>query len=231
VNVNDIAEKDGEIIESKSEFARRTNVTPGRVTQWIDEGKITAAALDGEGRSARIKVRVALAQLNRSLDIDQRGGNGLLTNLAIPPALVESEGADGIDYPPSAPAVESIADRIQRERLEQLQRANRLARREEALAAGTICASEDISRAFGKLAAAMVAGVEGGLSEIATAFAARFRIPQRDALHLLRGEFRKVRATMAETVRRQSAELPATVTFELRDEESEHVPPDGRSSG
>jgi hypothetical protein len=218
VNVNGIAEG-GEFIETKSEFARRTNVSPGRVTQWIDAGKIGKDALVGEGRAARINVRVALAQLNRSLDIDQRGGNGLLTNLAIPPAPVQSVGADGNDSP-SAPAVDTTADRIQRERLEQLQRSNRAARREEALATGTLCLSEDISRAFGRLAAAMVAGVEGGLSEIATAFAARFRIPQRDALHLLRGEYRKVRATMAETMRRQAAELPTTVTFELSDEDN-----------
>jgi len=67
----------------------------------------------------------------------------------------------------------------------------------------------------------IIAGVEGGLSEIANAFASRFKIPQRDALHLLRGEFHKVRATMAETARRQSAELPVTVTLEFRDEEAE----------
>ena len=67
----------------------------------------------------------------------------------------------------------------------------------------------------------MITGVEGGLSEIASAFAAWFKVPQRDALHLLRGEFRKVRATMAETMRRQAAELPATVTFELPDEDGD----------
>jgi hypothetical protein len=153
------------------------------------------------------------------LDVSQRSGNGRHTRLASPPIASD----DALLPEP----VNSVADRIQRERLEQLQRANRLARREEALAAGTICASEDISRAFRRLAAAIIAGVEGGFSEIATAFAARFKIPQRDALHLLRGEFRKVRATMAETTRRQAAELPATVTFELLDEDTESAPRDG----
>src|SRR5262245_9821904 len=68
-----------------------------------------------------------------------------LTNLAIPPASAQSDGAGGTYTPPALEA-ESVADRIRRERLEQLQRANRAARRDEALAAGTICASEDISR-------------------------------------------------------------------------------------
>jgi hypothetical protein len=68
-----------------------------------------------------------------------------------------------------------------------------------------------------------VAGVEGALSEIATAFAARFKIPHRDALHLLGGEFRKVRATMAEGMRRHATELPATVSFELPDEDTESL--------
>jgi len=43
----------------------------------------------------------------------------------------------------------------------------------------------------------------------------------------MRGEFRKVRATMAETMRRHAAELPAAVSFEVRDEDTESVPPEG----
>src|SRR5262245_66301597 len=64
------------LIESKSDFARRTNVTPARVSQWISERKISGAALVGDGRSAEINVREALRQLDLMLDLNQRSANG-----------------------------------------------------------------------------------------------------------------------------------------------------------
>ena len=51
--------------------------------------------------------------------------------------------------------------------------------------------------------------------ELATAVSARFEIPQRDVLHLLRSEFRKVRAAAAKTFRDIAANQPATVESEL----------------
>jgi hypothetical protein len=41
-------------------------------------------------------------------------------------------------------------------------------------------------------------GLCGSLAELATAVSARFELPQRDVLHLLRSEFRKVRAAVPE---------------------------------
>lgn len=42
---------------SKSQFAALTNVTKGRVSQWIADGKLAGDALAGEGRDAKVRVR------------------------------------------------------------------------------------------------------------------------------------------------------------------------------
>ena len=52
---------------------------------------------------------------------------------------------------------------------------------------------------------------EGGLADMATSIGERFEIPQRDVLHLLKGEFRKVCAAAAERARKKLRETPATV--------------------
>jgi len=59
--------------------------------------------------------------------------------------------------------------------------------------------------------------VEGSLAELVTAVSARFEIPQRDVLHLLRPEFRKVRATAAKTFRDKATNLPRVVNSGLPD--------------
>ncbi len=84
-------------VVTKGEFARLRGVTPGRVSQWIADGKIGPEAMEGEGRFARIRVAVATAQLKARLDIGQRFGNGLSTDLTapVPPEARGGEGGAG----------------------------------------------------------------------------------------------------------------------------------------
>jgi hypothetical protein len=66
----------------KSEFARLCRVSPGRVSQWISEGKIGPEALVGEGQRAKINVQLAFEHLKERLDPAQRfSTNGLSTRL------------------------------------------------------------------------------------------------------------------------------------------------------
>jgi hypothetical protein len=68
--------------ESKTEFAARCNVSPGRVSQWIKAGQISASSLVGEGRASKIRIEAAIADLRRSRDISQSIGlNGFTTRL------------------------------------------------------------------------------------------------------------------------------------------------------
>lgn len=209
-------------IVSKGQFAALRNVTPGRVSQWIAERKIKGPAIIGEGRNAQIHVALATQQLRNSLDINQRAGNGLETNLDLPPPVpaYTPELPGTTPKPHELPIADPIDEHIKRERLEQLRRANRKLAEEEAARAGRFTDAAESTRRMGAIAAQMITVVEGSLSEIATALSARFQVPQRDVLHLLHAELRKVRASGAKMFREQAAALPEMVEAELKEKET-----------
>jgi len=193
---------------SKGEFARRRNVTPARVSQWLSEGKISGAAIVGEGRGALIDEEIACQQLDQKLDIDQRhSGNGLKTTLALPPAAAL----------PDPPAGNTVADRIAEQRLELLQRQNREKATEESVMLGRLCDTAQARQATSKEIARVVARVEGSLTELASAISAQFKLPHRDVLHCLRGEWRKIRQNAAIEARERAEPLPETTGFDLED--------------
>jgi hypothetical protein len=71
----------------KCDFARRCNVSKGRVSQWLKAGQIDSKAIVGTGRGAKLEAATALAQLKLRLSVDERFGlNGLGTNLEWLPA-------------------------------------------------------------------------------------------------------------------------------------------------
>lgn len=205
-------------VVSKGRFAELRNVSPGRVSQWISEGKIKPSALVGEGRNAKIDVAAATLQLRNSLDISQAAGNGVSTNLDLPlqaPAPTETAKPAAAAQP--APVADLIAEQIKQERLDQLRRANRQRAEEEAARSGKYIETAEAVRQLGTVASQLMSVVEGSLTELATAISARFEIPQRDVLHLLRAEFRKVRASGAKMFRDKAIELPASIEAELDD--------------
>ena len=53
-------------VGTKTQFAALAGATPGRVSQWLADGKISPEALVGRGHRARIRVTVALGQLRRN---------------------------------------------------------------------------------------------------------------------------------------------------------------------
>jgi hypothetical protein len=206
-------------IVSKSEFAAMTNVTPGRVSQWIKEGKIRGEALVGQGRAQRIRSVLACAQLKRSIDSGQRVGNGLGTRLdpaqaPAPPAdaqvlpFVQSENVEPID---------TIEEQIKREKLEELQRRNRRSAVDDAERLRRLVVAETVSQEMGRLASRLVGIGESSLADFAAAISAKYNIPQRDLLHLLRGEQRRVRSVVVDAVRRAGANIPETVEVEIPD--------------
>lgn len=216
---------------SKGEFARRRNVTPGRVSQWISEGKISGDALDGEGRSAKIRESVALRQLKAKLEPMQMTGNGLGTRLGAAPAASPPSAADVLPLAPAAtepaptasptsalpPLVigDSVEEKIKGGRLEQIQRQNREAQREEAVRNGQLTEAEEASKQAAKNTVQLMATFEAKLSDFATAISAAFKIPQRDVDHLLRSEFRKMRADVAADYSARAEALPEKVEIEL----------------
>jgi hypothetical protein len=201
---------------TKSEFARRRNVSPGRVSQWIAEGKIDGSALVGTGRDQRICESVAVEQLRRRTDAGQRLGNGITTRLdPIAPTVTSSPvvSVPLVEAPlaPESPATmlrDDVASKIQLAKLEQLERANRREAEEDALAAGTYVLGEEVLKEKVKMLRDVISSMDGALPDFANVIASRFNLPPRDVIHLLRTEFRKVRERIAALARSRGQQLP-----------------------
>lgn len=195
---------------TKGEFARICNVSPGRVTQWISEGKISGAALVGEGRSAKIVVALAQRQIGARTDSGQAFGNGLKTNLRAPERR-EAPAATSPDVEvldPATSSLEKLDTRIKQERLEALERANRKAAEDEAAAQGRYVSAAATKRQMTMVVAQTMRIFEGAIPEIASAIAAELKIEERDVIPVLNREFRKVREQASQTHRRLADEAP-----------------------
>lgn len=200
---------------SKGEYARLCGVTPGRVSQWISEGKISREALDGDGVRARIIVTVADAQLKRNLDISQRLGNGLGTMLDRP-ALV-APPASSVNNAPTLPPTPGtgIEDRIKVAKLQEIEFRNREAAAKELAGRGYYVRADEMRGVLGQVAGGMQTVFEGALADFATAVAGQFEVPQRDVLHLLRAEYRAVREKTAKAARKAAEDLPALAVEDM----------------
>lgn len=121
----------GEVV-SKSVFAARLGVTKSAVSMWLKNGKLTGEALVGEGRTAQVRVDVALRQLRERVDPVLSLHKGLTLPLAAPePAPVAAAappappvypaGASALPLEPVPPANDAAA-RLQRLKVEQAER-------------------------------------------------------------------------------------------------------------
>ncbi|SMD18180.1 hypothetical protein [Rhizobium sp. RU36D] len=208
---------------SKGEFAAAINVSPGRVSQFIKAGQISAAAIVGHGQRAKIDLELAKADLRLCLDVSQRFGNGLDTRLD-PDAPVTAERLP-FDRPPplastlpSEPLPPNIDLRLKQAKLEQAERANRNAAIEDAKERGRLMETSEASRAMGRVATSMLEIFEGGLNDMATAISAAFQLPERDVKHLMRQQFRKVRESASKQMRLKAVALPDLVESEIATE-------------
>lgn len=206
---------------TKGEFARIIGVSPGRVSQYLTEGKISAAALEGSGRSAKIKVEQARADLRLTLDVSQRLGNGIDTRLD------SDEQAPTVAVPTSEPItvpaeiIRGPDHEIKLQKLEQLRRANRAGAIAEAKNSGLLMETAEARAQMSRIAAAMLDVFEGGLNDMASAIAAQFELPQRDVKHLMKAEFRKVRESAARKMKEKAVELDEVTKTGLDAEEAD----------
>jgi DNA-binding transcriptional regulator YdaS (Cro superfamily) len=194
---------------SKVAFADVVGVSPGRVSQWISDGKIHGDALVGTGRKARIRGAVAVEQLKTKLDVDHRVRSS--TKAQLDGISFASPTAPPAPAPAPRSAVSEIEQQIQAERLEGFRRDNRRKAEEEAARSGRYVRADDSSRAMGRIAAMLVGLFESWLGELASKLAAKFGLAQRDVLHLLRSEFRTFRAGASSAMRREAVQLPELV--------------------
>lgn len=230
---------------SKSEFAAYVNTTPSRLSHWISDGKIGPAAIEGTGRFARIRVAVAVEMLRARRDIGQGLGNGAgvklpphgaaapplpLTLPDTPPASPPGRGeAAQVEIPPVVRPewLDPLEEQIKREKLDEIARRNRIAAAREEEAAGRYIEAAAARREMARIAGGMLQVLEQALDTFATAVAEHSQVPQRDILHLLKQEFRKIRERAAAAHLRQAEALPRT--SEAADEIETAV--DGEGSG
>ena len=192
---------------TKGEFAAEIGVSPGRVSQLIGEGKIFGDALVGEGRLARINVRVAREQLQATTDPAQRLGANGKVNLGSASAAAVPEQ----DFGELVPARRNFDAEYAEERLRQIRFANRKADEAERARRGLYVLATDAKQDMAKVAVRMLNIFEGALPDVASAMAGKFGVPQRDALHLLRGEFRRLRERGESQARAEAAGIAQLV--------------------
>lgn len=191
---------------SKSDFAREANVTPGRVSQWIAEGKIGHDAIDGEGRSAKIIVDVALAQIRSRRDVGQSLGNGLQTRIN----NIGEFGPSTVELPQRS---DDVAHQIQLERLKQERRKNEQASVDEAIRQSRLVPADDVRAQMSRLARQVDEANASMLADFAAAIAGKYSLPQRDVLHLLREVRNSKKALASATAAKEAADIAPTVEF------------------
>lgn len=198
---------------SKGDFAREVGVSPGRVSQWIAEGKIGPDALDGEGRSAKIIVERALEQIKARRDVGQSLGNGIGTR-------VFGAAGTATDQPTStAPPLrtDDVAYQIQLERLKSERRKNERDAVEEATRRGKLVPADDVRAQMARLARQVDEVNAAMLVDFASAIAGKFSLPQRDVLHLLREVRNEKKGVAAQVAKEQSENVPATVEYVIEE--------------
>lgn len=198
---------------SKGDFAREVGVSPGRVSQWIAEGKIGPDALDGEGRSAKIIVDRALEQIKARRDVGQSLGNGIGTR-------VFGAAGTATDQPTStAPPLrtDDVAYQIQLERLKSERRKNERDAVEEATRRGKLVPADDVRAQMARLARQVDEVNAAMLVDFASAIAGKFSLPQRDVLHLLREVRNEKKGVAAQVAKEQSEDVPATVEYVIEE--------------
>ncbi|ORE94113.1 hypothetical protein ATO13_08566 [Stappia sp. 22II-S9-Z10] len=203
-----------------TQFARAVGVTRQRVSQWKAEGKISAAALEGEGRGALINPVKAKEDLLRTLSPSQRLGlNGLKTRL-------EALGVGEVEPPAAAPRGETFDDRLKAEKLREIELRNRAAAKREAEEAGLYVRASHHRKAVATTAAVILRGFETAIPEMANGLAEKLGVPLRDVTRELGGQLRLARAKIEADLRRSADREPDLVEDELL---SDHEPVQGEA--
>ncbi|MDW9473409.1 hypothetical protein GOA69_13680 [Sinorhizobium meliloti] len=202
---------------TKGAFAAHIGVSAGRISQYIAEGKIYGDALEGDGRTAKIRPAIARQQLQKTLEPSQRfGANGaaVLKPSAVQPnlQLAPSDGASA--PPPRLTFTDDVADQLAAERLRQQQITTARLEREEALEVGRYMRTDDARRQTVRAVSEAFKVMEQGIPEMAKAIAAQFGVPMHDATHALLKVFRDVRAKKAAGFRTAADEQPEHIEDE-----------------
>jgi len=186
---------------SKNEFAARRGVHKSAVSHWIKDGRLYGDALVGTGRTAKINVAVAEAQLSRTLDLGQR-----LVHAASPGATAE----------PKALAVNDDAARYQKAKADAAEIEAERARRRMEEERGRYVLAEEArdawSRELARRAERLERWVTDAAQDVAAAQAeAAGPLDHKGLTVVLRSSLRRFRASAAADARERHAAAPELV--------------------
>lgn len=224
--------------QTQADFARHMGVSRAAVSQWKSRDILRDDAFTEPGKKGKVIYSVAVDQVRRNRDVGQSLGNGIETRTSsdevadvdrprdmpdedgqpeLPVSGPASVQAEPIAADPAKSKLNTVEDQLKRAKLEQQLRTNRIQASEEAVRQGMLVAAGDAREQLTRVANMMLQIFEGSLPDLGAAISAQFDIPQRDVLHLLRAEFKKVRATAAakEKVRAEAVEKEKIAAVEL----------------
>jgi len=222
--------------QTQADFARHMGVSRAAVSQWKSRDILRDDAFTQPGKKGKVVVSVAVEQVRRNRDIGQALGNGIETRTStdaapaaeplaeipveeVQPAILVDNAAPVQIEPTAAapvkPKVDTVEDQLKRAKLEQQLRTNRIQASEEALRQGMLVAADDAREQMARVASMMLQIFEGSLPEISKSIAAQFDVSQRDVLHLLRAEFKKVRASASSKEKARTAAVALEVNAEI----------------
>lgn len=204
---------------TKSDYAAHRGVSPGRISQYISDGKIGPNAIDGSGQRARVIVAVADKQLGERLDPSQAlGANGAATRSAAP---IESPAPDVPSDAPEYPVLpltpqESAMARAAEEKAKQAEIQTQRMLREEAAALGRYMLTADARNATARAVNEVLAIVDASLREMADAVAADCDVEAKPVLTAIRKAWREARAKHADAQRQAAEAHPPHIADEAK---------------
>lgn len=158
-----------------------------------------------------------------STSADQRlSGNSAQPDLPEPvrhePVDRTQEGDQPASVNASIPKPNTIEDQLKRAKLEEQLRRNRIQASEEALRSGLLMSSDEAREQMARIAGQVLQLFEGALPDFAARIAEKFGVPQRDVLHLLREETRKLRSSAAEKEKERARAMPKSTVVSVTED-------------
>lgn len=207
-------------VVSKGEFARLKQRGPSAVSNWIKDGKISAAALIGTGNAAKVWVEQAERDLAASLDPSQQ----VIQPAPILPTAQTTRPDLPLDAAPPAaapaparsqpPLTDREADLARRTRAD-ADRAEldlELARRKMAVDEGRYVEAAEAARAYGRELAKLLSETETFLfSTLAREIANAHGIDWKTLAVGMRDSYRKFRAGVSDDARTRREALEAAL--------------------
>jgi hypothetical protein len=207
---------------SATELAQRLNVTKGRVSQYVAEGKLDGC-YQGDGRARRFDLVKVADRLGKVLDKGQMLGNGIDTRRALRAVEAEESKGEGKPAPRTAPkSRDGRLDDRDPDELELLKIAKqseelRRLRRDNAVADGAYVLAEAAQREMLRLVAQEIAEIETVLRDAARNIADKLGVDFRTARKILVDTWRSHREGRSDVLKSAAADAEMTAAEKSAD--------------